>query len=97
MTILFWGHFHATELSSRPERTRISCHATLDKAACAAFRKKSRMKFFNASNFDRKSGERNGGICGFSSDSHAVLYQRLSASVMACSSRTIPLSIGGSA
>ena len=26
-------------LSSRPERTRISCHAALDKAACAPFRK----------------------------------------------------------
>jgi hypothetical protein len=26
-----------TELSSRPERTRISCHAALDKAACAPF------------------------------------------------------------
>jgi hypothetical protein len=24
-------------LSSRPERTRISCHAALDKAACAPF------------------------------------------------------------
>jgi hypothetical protein len=26
-----------TELSSRPKRTRISCHAALDKAACAPF------------------------------------------------------------
>jgi hypothetical protein len=43
-------------LSSRPERTRISCHAALDMAACAAFRKESRMKFANATKFDRKSG-----------------------------------------
>jgi hypothetical protein len=43
-------------LSSRPKRTRISCHAALDMAACAAFRKESRMKFANATKFDRKSG-----------------------------------------
>jgi len=29
-----------TKLSSRPERTRISCHAALDTAVCAPFRKK---------------------------------------------------------
>jgi hypothetical protein len=45
-----------TELSSRPERTRISCHATLDKAACAPFFKERRMMFVNATNFYRKSG-----------------------------------------
>jgi hypothetical protein len=28
----------APDLSSRPERTRISCHAALDRAACAPFR-----------------------------------------------------------
>jgi hypothetical protein len=43
-------------LSSRPKRTRISCHAALDKAACAALRKESRMKFVNAINLNRKSG-----------------------------------------
>jgi hypothetical protein len=43
-------------LSSRPKRTRISCHAVLDMAACAAFRKESRMKFANATKLDRKSG-----------------------------------------
>ncbi len=43
-------------LSSRPERTRISCHAVPDVAACAAFRKESRMNFANATNLDRKSG-----------------------------------------
>jgi hypothetical protein len=59
----FWGHFLAIELSSRlsrpavePERTRISCHAALDMAASAAFRKESRMNFANATKFDRKSG-----------------------------------------
>ena len=43
-------------LSSRPERTRISCHAAPDRAACAALRKESRIKFVNAINLDRKSG-----------------------------------------
>jgi len=37
-----------TDLSSRPERTRISCHAPLDKAACAPFFKERRMMFANA-------------------------------------------------
>jgi hypothetical protein len=46
----------AIELSSRPERTRISCHAALDMAASAAFCKESRMKFASATKFDRKSG-----------------------------------------
>jgi hypothetical protein len=31
------GYRFQDELSSRPERTRISCHAALDKAACAPF------------------------------------------------------------
>jgi hypothetical protein len=44
-----------TELSSRPERTRISCHAALETTACAAFSKESLMKFANA-NINRKSG-----------------------------------------
>jgi hypothetical protein len=34
---------------------RISCHATLDKAACAPFRKERRMKCINANGFDRKT------------------------------------------
>jgi len=42
-------------LSSRPERTRISCHAALDKAAYAPFRKEGRMKCTNATKSDRKS------------------------------------------
>jgi hypothetical protein len=46
----------ATELSSRPERTRISCHEALDRAACAPFFKERRMMFANATNFYRKSG-----------------------------------------
>jgi hypothetical protein len=43
-------------LSSRPERTRISCHAVLDKATCAPFRKEGRMKCSNATKVKRKSG-----------------------------------------
>jgi hypothetical protein len=46
----------ATNFSSRPERTRISCHATLGKAAGAPFFKERRMMFANATNFYRKSG-----------------------------------------
>src|ERR1700684_2233841 len=39
MTILFGNAKYSfqDELSSRPKRTRISCHAALDKAACAPF------------------------------------------------------------
>jgi hypothetical protein len=44
------------ELSSRPERTRISCFAALDTATCAAFIEESRMKFTGATNLNRKSG-----------------------------------------
>ena len=51
------------ELSSRlprlavgPERTRISCLAALDTTTCAAFIKESRMKFTDATKFNRKSG-----------------------------------------
>jgi hypothetical protein len=42
------------DLSS--ERTRISCHAALDRTTCAPFRKERRMKFASASKFHRKSG-----------------------------------------
>jgi hypothetical protein len=44
------------ELSSRPERTRISCLAALDTTTYAAFVKESRMKFTNATKLNRKSG-----------------------------------------
>jgi len=47
---------YITEMSSRPERTRISCHAALDIAACAAFVKESRMRIANATKLNRKSG-----------------------------------------
>src|ERR1700733_6787004 len=50
------GSLLPADLSSRPERTRISCHAALDKAACAPFFKERRMMFANATNFYRKSG-----------------------------------------
>jgi len=43
-------------LSSRPERTRISCHAALDKAAYAPFRKEGRMKCTSAIKLHRESG-----------------------------------------
>jgi hypothetical protein len=44
-----------TEVSSRPERTRISCHAALDKAAYAPFRKEGRMNSDDAIKSNRKS------------------------------------------
>jgi hypothetical protein len=58
MTILFGNakYLLQDELSSRPERTRISCNAALDKAACAPFRKEGRMKRTNATKIHRKSG-----------------------------------------
>jgi len=58
MTILFGDARYSfqDELSSRTERTRIPCHAALDKAACAPFRKKGRMKCTNATKVHRKSG-----------------------------------------
>jgi hypothetical protein len=40
-----------------PERTRISCHVALDRAACAPFRKERRMKCINATNLNRNPGE----------------------------------------
>jgi hypothetical protein len=43
-------------LLCHPERTRISCHAAPDTAACAPFSKERRMEFANATKFYRKSG-----------------------------------------
>jgi hypothetical protein len=39
------------------DQTRISCHAAPDIAACAAFVTERRMRFVNATEFHRKSGE----------------------------------------
>jgi hypothetical protein len=39
------------------DQTRISCHAALDIATCAAFVTESRMRFANATKFHRKSGK----------------------------------------
>jgi hypothetical protein len=43
-----------------PERTRISCHAALDRTTNAPFSKERRMKFAKATKFNRKSGEAEG-------------------------------------
>jgi hypothetical protein len=58
---------HSLQQICHPDRTRISCHATLDIAACAAFVKESSIKCTNATKLHRKSGgaQRSGGICGF--------------------------------
>jgi hypothetical protein len=45
-----------SKVNCHPDRTRISCHASLDKAACAAFVKESSMECANATKFHRKSG-----------------------------------------
>jgi hypothetical protein len=56
-------YYTQTNLSSRlprravgPERTRISYHAALDKAACAPFFKERRKMIANATNFYWESG-----------------------------------------
>src|SRR6202042_186253 len=46
----------ATELSSRPERTRISYFALLATTTSAALRRESRMQIIKATGLDRKSG-----------------------------------------
>jgi len=51
-----WMEAQLPPLSSRPEHTRIYCHAAPDKAARAPFRKEGRMKCDNATKFHRKSG-----------------------------------------
>ena len=45
-----------TELSSRPERTRISYFALLATTTYAALLRESRMQFINATSLHRKSG-----------------------------------------
>ena len=60
-----------TELSSRPERTRISCYSALTSSHVCGFRKESRMKFANATNLNRKSGVAQWRDLRFSSSSHA--------------------------
>jgi hypothetical protein len=57
----------------RPERTRIPCHGASPTSTCAAFVKESRMKFADAANTNRKSGDpdslprsvTNVHVCGF--------------------------------
>jgi hypothetical protein len=36
----------------------MTCHGALDRSACAPFREERRMKFANATDLDRKSGDR---------------------------------------
>jgi hypothetical protein len=63
MTILLQGQVFlagalagTTELSSRPERTRISCFAVLATTTYAVFLKENRMMLINAMGLYRKSG-----------------------------------------
>jgi hypothetical protein len=41
----------------KPGLTPISCHAVLERSACAPFIKERRMKCINATNLRRKSGQ----------------------------------------
>jgi hypothetical protein len=66
-------HYTQTELSSRPERTRISCHSALDMATCAALVKESRMKIANATKLNRKSGVAQWRDLRFSFSSHWIV------------------------
>jgi hypothetical protein len=61
-----------TELSSRPERTRISYFAALATTTDAVSRKGNRMTMIKATDLDRKSGERSGGTCGFFPGTHTL-------------------------
>jgi hypothetical protein len=49
-------------LSSRPERSRVSCFALLATTTGAVSRQGNRMNLINATALDRKSGERSGEI-----------------------------------
>ena len=51
------GGLPPSNLSSRPERTRISCYAALTDGHVCGFH---RMKFANATNLNRKSGAAQG-------------------------------------
>jgi enediyne biosynthesis protein E4 len=62
-----------TELSSRPERTRISYFALLATTTRAALRSESRMDFINATTLHRKSGGAQWRNLLFLSGSHADL------------------------
>jgi hypothetical protein len=65
------GLLLSTTLSfCHPDRTRISCHAALDGAACAAFFKESSMKCANAIKFHRKSGGGEGSAVRHSGATH---------------------------
>jgi hypothetical protein len=70
-----WKRVSSPPQTCHLDRTRISCHAALDMAACAAFVKESSMKCGNAIKFHRKSGgaQRSGEICRFFSCSNAGL------------------------
>jgi hypothetical protein len=56
MTILLREELLIVQKNCHPDRTRISCQASPDTAACAAFVTESSMKFANATKLYRKSG-----------------------------------------
>jgi hypothetical protein len=56
VSLLRPGFSGETELSSRPERTPISCFALLATSTYTALRRESRMQILNATALDRKCG-----------------------------------------
>ena len=62
---------HQVPQEIQGERTRISCHAALDKTACVPFLKERRTMFANATNIHRKSGVAQWRDLRFSFSSHA--------------------------
>ena len=49
---------HGTPGQPKPGLTPISCHAVLERSACAPFIKERRMECINATSLHRKSGQR---------------------------------------
>jgi hypothetical protein len=48
---------HGTPGQAKPGLTPISCHAVLERSACAPFIKERRMECINATSLHRKSGQ----------------------------------------
>src|SRR5271168_4100538 len=54
---------HGTPGQAKPGLTPISCHAVLERSACAPFIKERRMECINATSLHRKSGNGAPSLC----------------------------------
>jgi hypothetical protein len=80
-----------SDLSSRPERTRISYLAKTKMATYAAFLKESRTNFANATKFNRKSGAaKRRDLLSICSESNGKVYR----TELSTSASTSPYSVG---